>query len=238
MMAAPARKDATPPPKPAARNPTPSSQAPKGAGKAEKILGTAVVSLAAVAGTAGLLSLFGWFVPHFTEGILPSWFVEFFQSQFEQGKTAAFRIHIVGGIALGIAAGFWAYRAWRRQEPWLLVPHGHETATSAFWRWVVGRFTDGRLRRLHFRDALIFPAGEFAISLAIAAVSFVLAIIPWGPPHEAGLAIHRINGLYMAFLGGYSLFVVAFRRRGDSPFATVIRDGKLVKRPVQYGNDA
>ncbi len=163
--------------------------------------------------------------------------MSFFRNQFEDGKTAAFWVHIVGGIALGVAAGFWAFLAWRRREPWLLVPHGHETATSAFWRWFLGRLTDGRVRRLHFRDALIMPAAEFAISLAIAAGTFVVALIPWGPVHDGGLALHRINGLYMAFLGVYSLFVIAFRRRYDSPFATVIRDGKLVRRSVQYGHE-
>lgn len=189
--------------------------------------GTLVLAFLGAA-TTGILRLLAWVVPSLTPGLLPEGLVKAMSGLNRHERGLLTILHpVLGGLLL--ACGITYAVLWRRGTAPPLPRVWGESATTAFFRWVVGLFHPRRLERLHLRDALIMPSVEFAIALGAAIVTAPLIVLPLGPVSQAAIALHRINGIYVASLGFYALVVLAFRRRGPSPWPTTIRDGRVVR---------
>lgn len=191
-----------------------------------RIIERSLYGVIAVQLVTGILAFFGWFVPHFTEGILPDGFVDFFRQRSLEGSTAVHAIHYATGALLVLGVGAYGVLWYLGRIRPHFLDQGQETSTTAFWRWFLGLFSRDRAARLHFRDALLLPRMEYAGALAIAIVTFALLWIPGGIG-KAALGLHRVNALYIGFLALWTGLVYAARRREPSPFPTAIVDGEL-----------
>lgn len=196
----------------------------------ERVGRLAVAVLVPVAAT-GLASLLSWLIPDLTAGLLPAGLVRAFEAMAWARAGAAVAIHVVLGLVASAVVGYWI-ALWVQGDRPTFLDEG-ETATAAFWLWVAGIFARDRVHRLHLRDALIIPRVELAWSVAIAMVTALVALAP-GALGAAGLALHRVNALYLFALCLYAGLAAALHRRTESPHATVIEDGHVERREVHY----
>ncbi|MBI4392934.1 MAG: hypothetical protein HY556_03920 [Euryarchaeota archaeon] len=195
-------------------------------------LTTIVIVALTISVLTGALSLLGWLLPHLAEGLLPNELVRFFSDTKTTSGATLQLAHWGAGIVLFV---FLAVTLWRARDGGPLgPPPDGETATTAFWRWFFEHFTEKRLYRLHFRDALMYPTHEIGLAIAVAVVTLILTYVPVDIVSKAGLSLHRVNGLYMFFLAFYSLMVLVLRRHGPSPYPTILQRGRIVRRSPRY----
>ncbi len=184
--------------------------------------------LAGVSLVTGLLGFFAWMLPEAFHHVLPEDVIHGPHHLADALGAALPATHLAAGLGFLFLGLLGVARAVSGRDRWY-VPD-HETATSAFWRWALGLAAPMRVGRLHFRDALLYPVAEALFGLSVAVVTIGLRFVPISIIADIGIGLHRVNAFYLVFLALYSLMVLAFKRRGESPFPTVIRGGRLVRR--------
>lgn len=190
--------------------------------------------VALATGTLGFLSFFGWFLVDVTPGLLPNWLVAW-GADLSPALQQLRLTHLLLGFSL-LAAYVWYGFAW--YNGYIASPFtvAGRSATAAFYAWFFGLFfTRRREYRPRFRDSLEYPRMELATAIAIAGITAMVFLIPFGVTKEIALGLHRINALYFFFLAGYALLVLALRRRGPSPWPKAPSSGppKAAVRPTQ-----
>lgn len=173
-------------------------------------IGGALVFAGAGATLSGLVTMVAWVLPAYFHGFLPHAALDALEATHDARAPIA-ATHLVLGVAIvALAVAYVALAfAGRASDP---RPRAG-TATTLLVDWLLGLPTFWRRGRARFRDALVAPRFEAAVTLSVGIATVPLMLAPMPLLAALGGGLHRANALYAVGVGAFWLLVALFRPR-------------------------